>query len=355
LLIETPAGRSNLWLRVAVVAVSAAVSLTAAETALRACACARLGLGIPGTTGVLPFPDHPAGGFRFHYNALGDRTYESSARTGADDSWCVVGDSHANGIGVDDRDRLSEGLERSLGTRGRHIIVFNLAWPGTTLPHYESMMRRCASIYGARTIIAVVYLGNDLIELADWIDYGQPPVSTVSHETTWTEGIKKPLRRSFVFDAAAFVWANLGFRRQRPARPQDHLQAFYQAEFYMANPSREASDLEIFDRELQGMRRVANDARARLLVVAVPSWLQNDGTLDDSERARFEVALERRAADRMSRSGFDFIDLAPVLAADRNEPKFWPVDRHLSTRGHAIVAEALVRHVDAEKTPMIHP
>jgi GDSL-like Lipase/Acylhydrolase family len=336
--------RSKVVLRAVVVAFSAAVSLSAGEAALRACSCARLGLGIPGTTGVLPFPDNPTGVFRFHYNTLGDRTHDVAVRRDSDDPWCVVGDSHTNGLGVDDGDRLSERLERALRNGGRSVVVFNTASPGATLPQYESMARRCEATYGARTVVAVVYLGNDLVELAHWIDYGQPRDQKEDAALGLSDQVKKRLRRSFLYDAAAFAWHHLDRRQRRQSNPEDSLQAFYQAEFYMERPSREAADLAVFDRELQAMSRVADEGRARLLVVVLPSWLQSDGTADQSERARFEVALERRIAARIANSGLDYVDLAPALASAGGGPKFWPVDRHLNTHGHEIAADAILRH-----------
>jgi hypothetical protein len=232
-------------------------------------------------------------------------------------------------------------LERAAADRGRQVVVFNLASPGATLPQYESMMRRCVSTYGARTIIAVIYLGNDLVELSHWIDYGEPRGDPSSPAATPVDGIKKQLRRSFLFDAAAFVWNHVDRRRLRETHTEDHLQAFYQQELYAAHPSRESSDLAVFDRELQRMRRAAAESGTRFVIAALPSWLQSDGAADGSGRATFEVALERRIADRIARSGPGYIDLAPALAAAPSAPNYWLADKHLSTHGHALAAAAI--------------
>jgi len=133
-------------------------------------------------------------------------------------------------------------------------------------------------------------------------------------------------------------------RRPRSTGEEDGLQAYTQADFYAANPARETSDLDVFDVELQAIVRAAAAGNVRLIVATLPSWLQSDGRTDRSKRARAETALEARIAQRIAGAGVEHVDLTPALAADSG-PEFWAVDRHLSTRGHAVAGAVISEHV----------
>jgi hypothetical protein len=326
--------------RLALAGVAIAAATAAAEVGLRACDCARLGLAIPGTSGSLPFPDNPAGRFHFHYNSYGDRTAEPLRAGDTRERWCVAGDSHANGIGVDDADRLSDKLDASLNASGRRVAVFNVAAPGATLPHYVEMIRRCASLYSAHSMVVVVYLGNDLIELSHWIDRGRPDVER-EMPTPAIERARAVLRYSYLFDTAALAWHSVSHRRSISEQHNRELQAYRQAEFYTAHTERRASDLNAFAAELDELKSQASRSSARLLIVALPSWLRLDAGASMSPIEQVETDLEREMIDRARRSGVRVLDATAALGRQPAQSEFWTVDRHLSVVGHGIVARAI--------------
>jgi len=326
--------------RLALAGVAIAAAMAAAEVGLRTCDCARLGLAIPGTSGSLPFPDNPAGQFHFHYNSYGDRTAEPLRADDTRERWCVAGDSHANGIGVDDGDRLSDKLDASLNASGRRVVVFNVATPGATLPHYVAMIRRCASLYGAHSIVVVVYLGNDLIELSHWIDRGRPDVERKMPVPT-IERAHSVLRYSYLFDTAALAWHSVSDRRSISEEHNRDLQAYRQAELYAAHAERRASDLDAFAAEFAELKSQASRSSARLLVVALPSWLPLDAGASTSAIERVETDLEREMIDRARRSGVRVLDATVALGRQPAQSEFWAVDRHLSVVGHGVVASAI--------------
>jgi hypothetical protein len=301
-----------------------------------------VGLAIPEVAGFLPFADSPSKRFHFSYNSYDDRTREPLHAGDPAEPWCVAGDSHANGLGVDDADRLSEVLEKELISKGRNVVVFNVASPGTTLPHYVGMINRCGSIYRARTIIAVVYLGNDLVELAHWIDEGRPDVSRDTNTVSAPERVERVLRRFYVFDAAAFAWHSVARHRVDSRGADDNLQAYAQARFYHSNPDRTAADLAVFDAELHEMQSAASSNRAHLTAVILPSWLQvDDRNHTETALSQLELSIEDLEAARISASAVTHIDAIDSLRRHAGEPKFWPVDRHLSTAGHHVIGRLI--------------
>jgi len=334
--------------RLMLVLASVTLAFAATEITLRACGCARLGLAIPATVGNLPFDDNPTGPFHFHYNSNGDRTGDPLGEGDRRESWCVAGDSHTNGLGVNDDDRLSETLQRLLNERGRDVVVFNVAVPGSTLPHYASMVKRCGSVYRARFIVVVLYLGNDLIELSDWIRDGRPDVDS-RRPSGPMEYVKTVLRRSYVFDSSALVLHSVLDGPKHPsAGHDDKLQAYFQSKFYLSHPERRAGDLDVFDAELDEIKRAGERSGAGIAIATLPSWVQTD-TQALAPVDRFEIALEREIVEHVRHSGISTIDLADALNRHRGQNQFWPTDRHLNSAGHRVVGQAIFDALGSDK------
>jgi hypothetical protein len=283
----------------------------------------------------MPWPEHAAGAMNTNVNAQGCREDHELSDPPRDLRVLVAGDSHTFGV-CDDTEVLTERLEAELGPRrpGRTIEVLNSAAGGYSFLNYLGTWFRFRE-FRPQVFVVVVFAGNDFAELL-----GQSLHFTGHPWPTEAQG-RAMLR-------------NVAFRR-RPAIMAQGLNSIEIARQWPAERENTVRDAVYLCREMQ---RSASAGGATLVVAFLPTpfllrW--PDDKMPGSEVIeRFGLQPEdfQREADQCARflaglreAGIEVLDLTPTFAAEP-APPFWNHDLHLSTRGHELVAQALLPIVD---------
>ncbi len=283
----------------------------------------------------MPWPEHPAGEVNTNVNAQGGREDHELSDPPRDLRVLVAGDSHTFGV-CDDSEVLTERLEALLGTRrpGRSIEVLNTAAGGYSFFNYLGSWFRFRE-FRPQVFVVVVFAGNDFAELL-----GQS-----LHFTGHPWPVEAQGRA---------ILRNAAFRR-RPAIMGQGLNSIEIARQWPVERENTVRDAVYLCREMQ---RCANAGGATLVVAFLPTpfllkW--PDGKLPGAEVIeKFGLQAEdfQREADQCANflagvraAGIEVVDLTPTFAAEP-VPPFWLHDLHLSTRGHELVAEALLPVVE---------
>jgi len=284
---------------------------------------------------MMPWPEHPAGQVRMNVNAQGCREDHELSDPPRDLRVLVAGDSHTFGV-CDDTEVLTQRLEDELAARreGRSIEVLNSAAGGYSFVNYLGTWFRFRE-FRPQVFVVVAFAGNDFAELLGlslhFTGYPFP------HEESG---------RGLLRDAA--------FKR-KPAIMGQGLNSIEIARQWPEERENTVRDAVYLCREMQ---RCARNGGAKLVVAFLPTpfllkW--PDGKLPGDEVIEgFELQPEdfQREADQCASflagvraAGIEVVDLTPTFAAEP-VPPYWLHDLHLSTRGHELVAEALLPVVE---------
>lgn len=242
----------------------------------------------------------------------------------------MIGDSHLFGI-VSNSENAALLLESSLRRRpgGAETTVVN-ASSGYYSPYqYVLRARQLHDRVRPRLVIAVVYLGNDLIELEDLgrphiDDRGEPrpadpapPPETTSQRIAWLQGV-----------APGFFWQGLN-----------------QSAYLFQNPDR----LGVIETKLGVVASLLADlgrtGGCAVLVVLLPSYElaypQRLAALPANARAAMSYArslgLSHRVGAIFRREGLQALDLTPAFARS-TDPDLYADDYHIWRGGHALLA-----------------
>lgn len=278
---------------------------------------------------VLHATEYPGGQFAVRTNSLGMRRDGEVLEQHPALRVLVTGDSHVDGV-VPNEENFCALLERRLLEQGvaPTVEVLNAGVGGSTIPNYLGVLERFKGLK-PDVVMATVYGGNDFFAQCVFERY--------------LRGLE-PHVRSPAIDPVLKAGAETG-----GVLAQDLLQALY----FLANPQDEPLAVAGALEDLLAMRQQSEALGARFLVaylppgsaVQYPLFAEKYGKalgLAGVERAALEVS--QRIADRviegLAQAGVTVVDLRPALAANA-QPCYWFADMHLSTRGNAVVAQAL--------------
>jgi hypothetical protein len=320
-------------------------------------------LGIPGIAGRAAIADQSVR-YRFSYNRRGFRTGEFSDQPASGSARIVVcGDSHAFGWGVDDGKRLTDYLSDSLSKKlSRPIEVLNLAQPGASFPDYVLCAENTSAL-GANALIMVVYAGNDFGET---VARGAPRKESSLRPNAPLRG-RDFLRTFYLWHLPARAFAHF-------SKPSDFLEGeagcqaripwadwgpFWQALFQSCvlhdNQTLESAK----SAAAKAVERAVTSAGCPVLIALLPSRLmtyQTDAAeqanrvggnfgVNASRAASLEAELTRDILEVSRQKTHYVIDLSSAVTDAPDA--YFPIDWHLSERGHEVVGESLAAKVAA--------
>jgi hypothetical protein len=341
------------WLRyLLVVFFGAAAGLMAAEVGLRILDTSLLPLWMPGLSGRAALLDRPEG-FWFSNNDLGYRERQFSRdKAGSTVRVAVCGDSHAFGVGVDQKQRVSEVLEPALQKIVENPIeVLNLAFSGLTLDYYSECHEVALAIEADITVV-LAYAGNDFAELLSPRRELRP--------VPRSPGLVLPfLRRTHLWHLV---------RAFPQHRPPSRLEAGgLDCQFWLSPPEigpftqslLQACILRNPTRQRQAADLIATIggrlcARPDVIVAVVPSALGANAPgaeeqvrglatrlgIEDANSREIEGMFSAILSDACESGGSSVVDLTPTL--QETDRAYFPRDWHLAAPGHAAVAAALL-------------
>lgn len=279
--------------------------------------------------------EHDDGEIRLRTNALGLR---GAAPVGAPTGRrvLVLGDSHTFGF-VDDDECLHERLEALLEERtGETFEVLNAAVGGTGPFEYEGSLRAFAHL-GPEAVVVIAYSGNDFraASITDDMLQGRPKYELTGEVAARLEVVRD-------------AWP------RRACLPQGYLQALVFGELGEDAQTRAVGAAH---RALTRLATTADELGVPVVFAVLPTKLDVDGADDelvltavrdqlglDAEGYAVNRRMGRALVEALARDGHHVLDLHDAMAAVP-EPLFWRKDLHLSTRGHAVVAELLLPSV----------
>lgn len=289
---------------------------------------------------VMRWPEHPVGEVRTNTNAEGCREdHELSARP-RDVRVLVAGDSHTFGV-CDDAETLTERLEAGLAARRPQLTteVLNAAMGGYSFVNYLGTWFRFRE-FRPQVFLVVVFAGND------FADFLQLTLHFTGNPWPPNEA-ERYARRAALLES-------------HPEAMAQGLNSIENARAWPAERERTVRDAIDLCGE---MERCARAGGAKLVIAFLPSpfllrWPEDRPPGEDAVRKlEFQPADFQREADQGARflagvraAGIEVVDLTSTLAAE-TVPPFWRKDLHLSTRGHELVAEALLPVVDRLPQP----
>jgi len=257
----------------------------------------------------------------------------------------VLGDSQVLSVQVSPAQTFCEVLERQLNEAGgERWRVINGGVQGYGPVDYWLFFDKVAALFEPDIVLVVAYVGNDAIEAADGeasLEAGQR-IRTAQPTVT---SIRRLIRASAVLQLVRVRWDQLRSRvaTGTPERP---------LATYLTDPP------PVVDRGLDVSRRafakIADRARgvgARTGFVLMPARLQvNDEDFSNLRAIVHDAGGEldrngasRRFQDALAPLGLPIDDLQPALARQPDGTGvFFKRTAHLTPRGHAAVADALL-------------
>ncbi|MGH9839806.1 MAG: hypothetical protein ACREEM_13575 [Blastocatellia bacterium] len=355
--------RARIFYRFLAATLSSFLALGCCEAFLRYTMPFSVPLGTPGIAGRAAIVDR-AGRYLFSYNRRGFRTGEFSDQAAPGVTRIVVcGDSHTFGWGVNDGKRLTDYLSADLATKlSRPIEVLNLAQPSSSFPDYQVCAEN-ASALGATALIVVVYAGNDFGET---VARGVPRKGSSLRPNAPLRG-RDFLRTFYLWHLPVKAFAYF-------SKPSEFLTGeggcqarvaladwgpFWQA-LFQACVLRDHQTLETSKAAAaKAVERVVTSAGCPVLVALLPSRLMTHQTdaveqanrvgsafsVDAASAASLEAELSRNFLEISRQRTPYVIDLTPTVADAPDA--YFPIDWHLSERGHEVVGEALAAKVAA--------
>ncbi len=263
----------------------------------------------------------------------------------------VIGDSFTEASHVSEEESFVQRIARGAGMR-----AVNLGRGGYGPQQELIVLRRYALQYRPKLIIWQFFTGNDVSdaeEYADWERSGRR--NDVPLLTRWMGNslLREVAIRVLKIPSLGAAPATLRYTDGSSER----LHVRYQRE--PAMPARAVSEI---DRTIAEAARLCAGRGSELVVISIPTMLQALQPYiefdDPADRARFRAAgsgenaaaITLRVRDTCVREGCTAIDMFPPLrhaAARDNRRLYIPGDEHLDTRGHQVVARAVLDYLQS--------
>jgi lysophospholipase L1-like esterase len=285
---------------------------------------------------------------RATHNSLGLRGPEIAEAPGDRLRVVVLGDSFTYGVGVEDDETFSA----RLAELDPHLEVLNLGVNNYSTTQELLLLRERGLAFEPRVVV-LAFFWNDVPDSfkrefpAFRLDEGvlryPEPRSPADPPLMSWEASRKPLRHSYAY---RFLSDRLDLLRWRVSlalgRPIDDPYVLREDEVEPAWSLIRAVLLE--------MDRLAREAGSVLLVALIPDQtlvapFAALGLLGFSES---DVRIHERMAALGAETGIRVVDLLPALRAageTGGAPLYYPIDRHLTARGHEVVAERLAEEI----------
>jgi len=309
----------------------------------------------------------------------------------------VLGDSHAAGHGVNEEHSFAARLEEMLGEeRSSGVEVLNFAVDGYTSSQQCLWVQHQLERWHLDGLVVAVYLGNDLRENLDTGGLGgyQRPLldprtlevkSSVQKSPRDGEGGDSDGSFAAVKDFLSEHSSLYGFvgnqirggplherlaemGLMRPPVPDtarrvlDHVhgahgQLLWQLQGFEGQPQRQATAVNLTARTLKRMQALCRESEVEFLAVILPCRVEVEGASPELEEAASWLGIEARPVTRIAalRAEFltalgeqdvqilDLLDAARAYRATHaDDPLYYPMDWHLDSAGHRLVAEKVL-------------
>lgn len=253
----------------------------------------------------------------------------------------MVGDSHLYGF-CDVRENASTLLETRIRRRGwPEAIVANGSCPYYSLFQVAERMRTLAPHLAPRVCIAVVFVGNDFVELED---RGRPHL----------DDALQPQPRNPRPPAEKTSARHLLFNRCRPQQYDELFwQGINQAIYLHRHPERYPVLLAKGRRCVKRMRAQARASGGRLIVALIPAYddfvdfdlpFDDCGIMGQVLAERWNRRLRLDFKEEVEGLGVPVVDLWPEFR-DADADDLYAGDFHIWAEGHRVLAEALAPQV----------
>jgi lysophospholipase L1-like esterase len=249
----------------------------------------------------------------------------------------LLGDSHMMGV-VDNADNASDVLERALRERSGdpNAAVYNGGCANYSLYQYVLRARTLVDVLRPDTLVAVIFLGNDLLELED---VERPHLDDAL--------VERPARSDAPPPLAMERWDALG-------QPSQNLfwQGLNQAAYLRDSPRRFRPVLAKARRSLELLAALAKRRQMPLIVALLPSYdlVFPERAAAESPGVRDLVAGNPNVNVRagllamLAELGIPYVDLVEPFRADGRDA-LYALDYHIYVEGPRLLAEALLPSV----------
>lgn len=335
------------------------------EVALRTLPVLDVPAGVPHLSGYTSFIDGSDDRHFHSTNRYGYRTLDiSPEEVGRRKVVAVIGDSHTNGVGVNDYQRVTELLQKSLDPDKKRFLFLNLGKPGSSFLSYLRMLD-FASRYDPALVLFIVYSGNDLAESVHGSDRATPP------EPAAHDFLLRRLRQLYIYHLVVQVLrphspeTTLGSPPCQIPFSVDEYGAFQQQlqQTCALMKTHAATWQRHVEQDFGSFIRELGKSPTLVRIVVLPSKL-----LVEPEKARAQSAriserwglplaevesISRMAHDLMVRDASRLMScrageicvhdmLSPFTQAASRDTLFFPRDWHLSPKGHAALFDAVL-------------
>jgi lysophospholipase L1-like esterase len=313
----------------------------------------------------------------------------------------VVGDSFAEGWGVDEHERFTDLLERRFDRRGRGVLFINGGLAGGGLVQYGRLFFDRGVKYHPDGLLICIY-ANDVSTAPDlrWESAKaratEPPMITRVIRAAWPrlftlaetlEARREYRRRTTTTDLVGVVTAE-AVRRGIPAErisawrdslPANLVDAINHGKFNasilsygLLYPNYWADSIDIFSamaqekwsnskQVLTNMIEESRKIRVEPAVVFIPCYFMYDpasheasnpwvrgGTVVKARWLEETTQIQKRLASWAGAMNVPFLDLTPTFreVARHRDDLNWKLDGHWTAAGHEVAAEAMGRWLE---------
>jgi lysophospholipase L1-like esterase len=291
-------------------------------------------------------------------NSLGYRQPEFSPERSTDVRMVAIGDSFTFGDGVEAEEAWPLAVERAFAARsGASTQVINAGVPGRWMDEYYLELARRSLALDPDVVLLGFFVGND-VDGTDarahvWtrVDSRGLPLAIDVPGLRVENGLRvksKPKSRWRIPIVRDSHVAQLFFDGGRAVAQAWHPSPLAEDIVYTPEDTPETKAVvERVERLLLAIVERSRENRAHLLVVMIPTREQIHPDLAPDDRPRDWEKPQRHFRAFLQRSGIPFVDLFPLLAAERDTaPLYYRFDAHWTPRGHALAAEAIAAALD---------
>jgi hypothetical protein len=248
----------------------------------------------------------------------------------------LLGDSHLMGV-VSNSENASDVLERLARERSgdSELSVYNASCHNYSLYQYVLRARTLIDRLRPDTLLAVIFAGNDLLELED---LGRPHIDDSGVER---RAVADPLPETAT---RRLIALRLSLQQQGI-----FWQGLNQASYFRDYPERMRPMLSRMRRSLELLSELAANHDAALIVAVLPSFdlifPERVAAVNEPARAlmarNVNVNLHAALVATLYELGIPTVDLRERFRTDASEDLFAD-DYHIYVGGHGLVADALV-------------
>jgi len=280
-----------------------------------------------------------------------------------------LGDSNVWGFGVNDKDRMSEQLERIL----KNIEVINFGVSGYGTDQYYLQLNTTVLKYNPDAVITTFY-PNDLIESGNPLLQGYPkPFFNITLQGLVLTNVPVPQVKNWgQRDYSVIVRINFFLSHTshtyvliKPLFHKIYLEFTgpgnvvpYWIEIIKTKPTEEYANYIRLNKEIYcGMTHFLKQRNITLTVVNIPhrSYLiekELKTQLKDYHVNKYEIDIKRPSiimSNLSKECGFNFVDMYPHFKNNTNPKEFYYLfDEHLTAKGHKYIAEILAKEFKKE-------